>query len=94
MRDEDKTKEQLIEELLALRKELAEMRGLSPEAKGVRVEDEQGTAGVAYGGEATCEAEEPWLPIETKLVGVSVGTGIVALVVLAVLVHMFLLGGH
>ena len=94
MRDEDKTKEQLLWELVELRKQLAERGGLPPEAKGVRVEDEQGTAGDAHGGEATCEAEEPWLPIETKLVGVSVGTGIVALVVLAVLVHMFLLGGH
>ncbi len=41
----------------------------------------------------TQEVEEPWLPIETKLVLISVGTGIAALVVLAVLVHMFLLGG-
>ncbi len=39
------------------------------------------------------EVEEPWLPIETKLVVVSVGTGIAALIVLAVLVHIFLLGG-
>jgi len=44
--------------------------------------------------EATQEAEEPWLPIETKLVVGSVIAGIIALIVLATLVHMFLLGGH
>jgi hypothetical protein len=38
--------------------------------------------------------EEPWLPIETKLVGFSVSIGLVALVVLAVLIHLFILGGH
>ncbi len=56
MRDEDKTKEQLIEEL--------------------------------------AEVEEPWLPIETKLVTYSVIGGIAALIVLAIVVHMFILGGH
>ncbi len=40
------------------------------------------------------EAEEPWLPIETKLVVGSVIAGIIALIVLAILVHVFLLGGH
>ena len=40
----------------------------------------------------TREAEEPWLPIETKLVVGSVIAGIVTLIVLATLVHMFLLG--
>ncbi|NVL90462.1 MAG: hypothetical protein HWN69_05625 [Desulfobacterales bacterium] len=40
------------------------------------------------------EAEEPWLPIETKLVVGSVIAGVIALIVLATLVHMFLLGGH
>ena len=42
--------------------------------------------------EATCEVEEPWLPIETKLVVGSVIAGIITLIVLATLVHMFLLG--
>ncbi|MBW1677567.1 MAG: hypothetical protein JRJ79_13445 [Deltaproteobacteria bacterium] len=42
--------------------------------------------------EATQEAEEPWLPIETKLVVGSVIAGIITLIVLATLVHMFLLG--
>ena len=42
--------------------------------------------------EPTYEAEEPWLPIETKLVVGSVIAGIVTLIVLATLVHMFLLG--
>jgi len=82
MRDEDKTKEQLIEELVKLRQQLAEMGAPRPKTEQVGVE------------EATDEAEEPWLPIETKLVGISVASGIVALVVLAILVHMFLLGGH
>jgi hypothetical protein len=39
-------------------------------------------------------AEEPWLPMETKLVTYSVITGIVALVVLAILVHVFILEAH
>ena len=42
--------------------------------------------------EAAYEAEEPWLPIETKLVVGSVIAGIATLIVLATLVHMFLLG--
>ncbi len=42
----------------------------------------------------TQEAEEPWLPIETKLVAGSVIAGVLTLIVLAILVHMFLLGGH
>jgi type VI protein secretion system component VasF len=40
------------------------------------------------------DAVEPWQPIETKLVIWSVVGGMVALIVLAILVHMFLLGGH
>ena len=40
------------------------------------------------------EAEEPWLPIETKLVVGSVTVGIIILIVLAILVNVFLLGGH
>jgi hypothetical protein len=82
MRDEDKTREQLIAELVALRRELAEVRGQRPKAEGVVAK------------EAPHGTEEPWLPVETKLVGISVASGIVALVVLAILVHMFLLGGH
>ena len=40
------------------------------------------------------EDHEPWLPIETKLVTYSVIGGIAALIVLAILVHLFILGGH
>ncbi len=32
---------------------------------------------------------EPWLPIETKLVGWSLGIGVTLLIVLAVLNHVF-----
>jgi hypothetical protein len=35
---------------------------------------------------------EPWLPIETKLVVVSIATGVAALIVLATLVNLLLLG--
>ncbi|MCP4602072.1 MAG: hypothetical protein GY847_16410 [Proteobacteria bacterium] len=38
--------------------------------------------------------EEPWLPIETKLVVRSVVMGIILLIVLAALVNILLLGGH
>jgi len=48
--------------------------------------DEEGTEDI-HG------TEEPWLPIETKLVLASVCTGLATLVVLAILVHIFLLGG-
>jgi hypothetical protein len=44
------------------------------------------------GTNETREAEEPWLPIETKLVLGSVIAGVITLIVLATLVHMFLLG--
>jgi len=44
--------------------------------------------------EPTYEAEEPWLPIETKMVVGSLIAGMIALVLLAVLVHMFILGGQ
>jgi hypothetical protein len=43
MRDEDKTREQLIRELVALRNELAEVRGQPPETEEYRVEDTPGT---------------------------------------------------
>ena len=39
------------------------------------------------------DAVEPWLPIETKLVIGSLVGGVAALVVLAVIVHIFILGG-
>lgn len=45
--------------------------------------------GVTIGG-----AEESWLPIETKLVTRSIIIGIVALIILATLIHTFILGGH
>jgi len=37
------------------------------------------------------EIEEPWLPIETKLVVASVVGGIIATIVFAILVHMWIL---
>ena len=43
--------------------------------------------------ESPSDGAEPWLPIETKLVVVSIATGIAALIVLATLVHLLLLGG-
>ncbi len=42
--------------------------------------------------EDSSQTGEPWLPIETKLVVRSVIGGIIALIVLAILVHIFLLG--
>jgi hypothetical protein len=42
MRDEDKTKEQLIRELVALRNELAEARGQKLKAEESRVEERPG----------------------------------------------------
>ena len=39
----------------------------------------------------THEVEEPWLPIETKLVVSSVVGGVAILIVLAIFVHMFIL---
>ena len=38
------------------------------------------------------DTEEPWLPIETKMVIGSIIGGVVALIVLATLVHIFILG--
>jgi hypothetical protein len=38
-------------------------------------------------------SEEPWLPIETKMVIGSLLAGLLALIVLAFLVHVFILGG-
>ena len=64
------------------------MRDEDKTAEEVRMEDEQSAMSATYG------AEEPWLPIETKLVVRSVIAGIILLIVLATLVNMFLLGGH
>jgi hypothetical protein len=94
MRDEEKTKEQLIRELVELRRRLSEATGQPPKTEGVRVEDRPGPIGAGHDVTPGGEAVEPWLPIETKLVIWSVIAGMVALVVLATLVHMFLLGGH
>ena len=93
MKDEDKTKEQLIQELLELRKQLAKMGWQAAKTEEVSPGDGQSTLG-ADNIEATYGAEEPWLSIETKLVAGSVVAGLVALLVLAILVHMFLLGGQ
>jgi hypothetical protein len=37
------------------------------------------------------ETEEPWLPVETKLVVISVVSGIVAMVLFAILIHLWIL---
>ena len=57
-------------------------------------EDEQRTVCDTYEEVTIGGAEETWLPIETKLVTHSLIIGVVALIVLAILVHMFILGGH
>ena len=77
MSDEDKAKEQLSQESRELRGPLGKMRRQTPTPEEFRVEH---------------EAEEPWLPIETKLVTYSVIGGIAALIVLAIVVHIFILG--
>ena len=56
------------------------------------IREYQGKPGADSISSAGINSEEPWLPIETKLVIWSVGGGIVALIVLAILVHIFLLG--
>lgn len=58
------------------------------EKKAEPVEDKETTTGLAH------EAQEPWLPVETKLVVGSVIAGVITLIVLAIFVHIFLLGGH
>jgi hypothetical protein len=40
------------------------------------------------------DAVEPWLPIETKMVVGSLICGVIALIILATLVHIFILGAH
>jgi hypothetical protein len=94
MRDEDKTKEELIQELVALRRQLSEVTGQPSKTEEVRAEEGPGATGAGQGATPEGEAADPWQPIETKLVIWSVVAGMVALVVLATLVHMFLLGGH
>jgi hypothetical protein len=42
---------------------------------------------------ANMNVAEPWLPIETKLVIGSLIGGVAALIVLATLIHIFILGG-
>ena len=37
------------------------------------------------------ETEEPWLPVETKLVVISVVSGIIAMVLFAILIHLWIL---
>jgi hypothetical protein len=45
-----------------------------------------------YKEKAIIEVEEPWLPVETKLIATSLITGLIALIVLATLVNIFILG--
>jgi len=40
------------------------------------------------------DAVEPWLPIETKMVAGSLICGVIALIILATLIHIFILGAH
>jgi hypothetical protein len=94
MRDEDKTKEELIQELVALRRRLSEATGEPPKTEQVLAEERLGSTGAVHDVAPGGAAADPWQPIETKLVIWSVVVGMVALVVLATLVHMFLLGGH
>ena len=43
---------------------------------------------------ASIDAVEPWLPIETRMVVGSLIIGGVALIILGILVHIFILGGQ
>lgn len=58
-----------------------------------RVREYQGKKEMNPEEQATIHAPEPWLPIETKMVVGSLVGGIVALVILAIIVHIFILGG-
>ncbi len=58
-----------------------------------RVREYQGDKEWSAEEKAAVDAVEPWLPIETKLVIGSLVGGVAALVVLAVIVHIFILGG-
>ncbi|MDY6856617.1 MAG: hypothetical protein SWO11_18310 [Thermodesulfobacteriota bacterium] len=59
--------------------------------KKICVETEQEEYCAMYNKEDTYGIEEPWLSIETKLIAGSLIIGIVALVILATLVDIFLL---
>jgi hypothetical protein len=58
-----------------------------------RVREYQGEKEWNTGEKEAVDAVEPWLPIETKLVIGSLVCGVIALVVLAIIVHIFILGG-
>jgi hypothetical protein len=58
-----------------------------------RVREYQGDKAWSAEEKSAVNTAEPWLPIETKLVIGSLVGGIVALVVLAIIVHIFILGG-
>ena len=81
MSDEDKAKEELNQEARELRGSPGKMDKQTPTTEDFLAEPE-------------AEAEQPWLPIETKLVIYSVIGGIAALIVLAFVVHIFILGAH
>lgn len=57
------------------------------------VREYQGKMEWDAGEKSAVHAAEPWLPIETKLVVGSLIGGVAALIVLAVIVHIFILGG-
>ena len=56
------------------------------------IREYQGKADVDSESIAAIDSEEPWLPIETKMVIMSLIGGLLALIVLAFLVHLFILG--
>ena len=57
------------------------------------IRENQGKTEFSKEESATIHTEEPWLPIETKMVIGSLIGGVIALIVLATLVHIFILGG-
>jgi hypothetical protein len=65
--------------------EKLQQEDLIREYQGKADADSESTAGI--------DSYEPWLPIETKMVLGSLIGGLLALIVLAVLVHVFILGG-
>ena len=71
-----------------------QVSGNPPSTEQVCAEDDQGTVCDTYEEAKKGGAKEPWLPIETKLVTRSLIIGVVALIVLATLVHTFILRGH
>ena len=56
------------------------------------IREYQGKADVDSEAIGAIDSEEPWLPIETKMVIMSLIGGLLALIVLAFLVHIFILG--